>query len=106
MQYWYQPITLLYESFGLKWLYEYKREYDDGPEDAASKDDTPKSLDEYRGLLVSDRDYFSHVWSKMDRIWMWIACNEEIRLSEMLPLDEIIADLARYFRNKNKPIEE
>ena len=42
----------------------------------------------------------------MDRIWMWIACNEEMRLSEMLPLDEIIADLAQYFRNKNKPIEE
>lgn len=115
-EYWYQPITLLYESFGLTWLYEYKREYDAGPEDdalendtledAGPEDDTQKSLDGYKGLLVSDKDYFSHVWSKMDGIRMWIACNDEMRLSEMLPLDGIIEDMERYFRNKDKPIEE
>jgi TPR repeat protein len=70
-------------------------------------DDTaPDYLKEYAGALpVTDRRLFRNIWWELE-CWYDDDEDENIKLCDAVDLDELLGYLARYERNKGKPIEE
>jgi TPR repeat protein len=92
---WFSPLEAQEEHFGILTLLY--------PE--ADEDDTPEYLKEYaEGLPVSDSAQFRDVWWRLDHAVE--ACGTHGKLSQVIPLDEIIKQLDRYQENKGKPIEK
>ena len=91
-EYWFYPINRLSDDFDLERACG----------DLDDFDDVPEEMKGYPGLVVSDSQYFSELWWKLEFV-----CEDfegETHLSEILDFDGIIADLERCISNKGKAL--
>ena len=90
-EYWISPILFNSDAFGLDEL-----RWPDEPEQ-------PEGLPHTEGMLISTSDYFDDIWDDLDNAW---SDGSGVKLSDDLDFDGVLALIDRYFRDKDKPIEE
>lgn len=91
---WFYPITQLSDAFGFPQIYA-------SIHDPALISDAAKT---WPGLQVTDGQWFVTAWRELDHAWT--AYTDSARLSDMLGLDLLLADLDQYFENREKPVPE
>lgn len=86
---WYYPLTLLNEWFAIE-------------KACTVSEDNPYA--EYAPLKWSDAEYFREIWDELDEVWT--LCDPDSRISEVMNLDEWIAECECHLSNAGKPVAE